>query len=334
MLEQDSSKIIVTENSISKNDTLRILFIGDSFTLPGVYEKYFKDIYISSTASPIKLVGSNSNTLYPYWGVDNEIYHEGYSGRSWEWFANYLESPFVFDAVGALDFDRYFSETLHGEKPDLVVLFMGICNMGLTDPYPIEVIDNLISSFFTTTKMLKLINSLTIKLPDAKLGVVLIPPPNEREYTHTDPDYWERKIMYHRLDQRYEDFFKNYNQNISVIPVSSNIDTFSSFGETDGVHPNPAGYMQIAHSIYGWVKYQISQMMTEPKNITISYSSSSANLSWGASSGAFLYNIYRSTEPYYGFVKIGTTTFTEFTDSGIDNSEKYFYKVTADNSLK
>ena len=337
-VEEDNSKIIVTNDTITHNDTLKVLIIGDSFTWMGISEKYIKDFYEKTSNHPIKFLGTKYNTYEQYHAVENGIYHEGYTGKTWYFFANDLLSPFVYDTVGAVDLNRYFNIELNGEKPDVVVIFLGINDIGSGDPSTIETIDLRIDTIFGSSQMTKIINSFVDVLPNAEIGIVLTPPLNEREDTYTNPaipDYWERKRMHHRLCQRYEDYFKTLNYpKISIIPVNVNIDTYLGFGVTDSIHPNDFGFKQIGYSIYGWLKYQISQWMTEPKNLLISYNTNSVYLNWEQSSGVFQYHIYRSANPYSGFIEIGTSTVTSYTDSNISGSTKYFYKVTADNSVK
>ncbi len=66
--------------------------------------------------------------------------------------------------------------------------------------------------------------------------------------------------------------------------------------------------------------------------ITVSVTSSEADISWDAVTGATYYHIYRSTDPYSGFTQINTTTGTSYQDTGVSAGNKYFYYVTADNS--
>ncbi len=54
-------------------------------------------------------------------------------------------------------------------------------------------------------------------------------------------------------------------------------------------------------------------------------------LKWEKNADADLsgYNVYRSATPLEGFQKIAKTEFTEFKDSGLINSQKYFYRISA-----
>ena len=74
--------------------------------------------------------------------------------------------------------------------------------------------------------------------------------------------------------------------------------------------------------------------LTSPLNHTITMSGSDANLTWDAVSGTTIYNIYRSTDSYNGFIKIGTSQTPVYNDTDLSGSNKYFYYVTAVNAKK
>src|ERR1700735_3041433 len=56
-------------------------------------------------------------------------------------------------------------------------------------------------------------------------------------------------------------------------------------------------------------------------------------LSWMASSGATGYNVQRSTSSGGPYTQISLPTATNFTDTGLTNGTKYFYVVSASNSV-
>lgn len=72
-------------------------------------------------------------------------------------------------------------------------------------------------------------------------------------------------------------------------------------------------------------------ILNSPKNISILNNGTENLLEWQESTLAELYKIYRSTEPYSGFEEIGTSLVSDFTDTDISGSNKYFYKVSAVN---
>ena len=70
-----------------------------------------------------------------------------------------------------------------------------------------------------------------------------------------------------------------------------------------------------------------------PENpATTTVTATEANLSWDAVSGATIYYIYRSTNPFSGFVQIGSSATPDYQDTDISTGNKYFYYITADNA--
>ncbi|NOR46076.1 MAG: hypothetical protein GQ534_10875 [Candidatus Delongbacteria bacterium] len=81
------------------------------------------------------------------------------------------------------------------------------------------------------------------------------------------------------------------------------------------------------------VVFTVSALMDAPQNpTTVSITASEVNLIWDAVDGATIYYVYRSTEPYSGFVQIGTSATLDYTDNDVSGSNKYFYYITADNA--
>lgn len=80
------------------------------------------------------------------------------------------------------------------------------------------------------------------------------------------------------------------------------------------------------------VRVSDSIIIASPQNLmTVSVTSSQAELSWDAVSGATSYRIYRSVDPYGTFIEVGTSATNGFTDTNVSAGNKYFYYVTASN---
>lgn len=71
-----------------------------------------------------------------------------------------------------------------------------------------------------------------------------------------------------------------------------------------------------------------------PENISVvTATSTEVDLSWDAVTGAVSYNIYRSvSDPYSGFVKIGTSDTPGFQDTDVSSGNRYFYYITSVNA--
>ena len=69
-----------------------------------------------------------------------------------------------------------------------------------------------------------------------------------------------------------------------------------------------------------------------PTNVSAAAaSSSSITISWSPVSGASGYYIYRSSISYGSFTRVGTSSSTSYTNSGLSANMTYFYKVSAYN---
>ncbi|MGD9706503.1 MAG: hypothetical protein AB7V07_02370 [Candidatus Delongbacteria bacterium] len=337
LLGTDGCQLLVTENNISQSDTLRMLFVGNSLTYAGKYERNIKTLMDESGSYPVKFLGTQ---FYNEQDSIDGIFHEGRAGWSWGTYCRSNLSPFVYSEFPGVDVERYLHEKLNDEIPDIVIFFLGVNDIFGINSTSLETIDAGITDIFKSWNMGLVIDEFEEALPNTPIGIVLIPVANER----LEPWYlqygdsakaWEYRQCQHRLEQRYIDHYNDLSrQNFSMIPVYPNIDTYNGYYETDARHPNLLGYNQISHSIYGWIKYQISQWMKEPENLIIVNSGSCASLSWDLMTGAAKYNIYRSPDPYAGFTLIGSTDGTSFIDPESSGSDQYFYRVTAENSLK
>ncbi|MBN2790755.1 MAG: DUF2817 domain-containing protein [Candidatus Delongbacteria bacterium] len=80
------------------------------------------------------------------------------------------------------------------------------------------------------------------------------------------------------------------------------------------------------------VKFIVSDALSSPVNVVPNTEAASCSLSWDAVTGATVYNIYRSTDPYSGFIKIDTSLTNLYIDNDILTGNKYFYYVTADDA--
>jgi len=80
--------------------------------------------------------------------------------------------------------------------------------------------------------------------------------------------------------------------------------------------------------------YDPTVILTEPENLFIIKNEPSAILTWDQVTGATIYNIYRSADPYNDFIQIGTSTVPSYEDSTVLSGNMYFYYISADNSKK
>jgi lysophospholipase L1-like esterase len=209
---------------------------------------------------------------------------EGYGGWTWKAFLSRYEvnsrepgkihkSPFVFprdEPPGySLDFNRYIREHLAGVSPDLICVLLGINDcFRLKAEAPTEMDQGI-------TEMLFHAETLTAEFrksaPKARIGICLVPPPNDRDAAF-ESNYkgsysrWNWRQVQHRLVERQlKHFGRRDKELIDIIPTELCVDTWNGYPENNGVHPNETGYQQIASTIYAWVKHASRRMEPEKK---------------------------------------------------------------------
>jgi hypothetical protein len=115
--------------------------------------------------------------------------------------------------------------------------------------------------------------------PDAKIAILPPVPPSASQDAfganyHSNQTRWgylkNQHLAVLRLMQTFGD---RENEKIYLVPAYTNLDCAHNFPSTlkaanarneskieratNGVHPAPAGYLQIADSIFGWIKSQV-----------------------------------------------------------------------------
>lgn len=260
---------------------LKVLCIGDSLTAASVY-----------TAEIAKLGSGDNNpqiTLLGTTGPGSGNVHEGYGGWRYETFldkwvpnpapnaaGNLKSSPFLFmeNDKPTFDFPRYLKEKLNGEMPDYITIMLGTNDVfGATD----ETRSDTVESMIGYAKIL--IDGIRAAAPNAKIAILPPVPPNASQDAfganyHSNQTRWgylkNQHLAVLRLMQTFGDREK---ENLYIVPAYTNIDCVHNFPSalkavnarnetkveraTNGVHPAPAGYMQIADSIFGWIKSQV-----------------------------------------------------------------------------
>jgi predicted outer membrane repeat protein len=83
---------------------------------------------------------------------------------------------------------------------------------------------------------------------------------------------------------------------------------------------------------YEWTSGTDPMYLLAPSDLTILRGVSSTQLDWAAVSGASIYKIYRSDDPYGTFTEIDTSVTNSYQDTDVAVGNKYFYYVTADNA--
>lgn len=253
----------------ANNDTCRLLIIGDSLTNATTYSNEIARLLSTPGNPKWQMLGTHKPK-----SAAAGVAHEGYGGWTWQRFVSQYEpkpdgtnrkrsSPFVYlgkDGKPGLDLPRYFKEECNDQKPDYVIIMLGIndCFSAKQDA-----IDEKIDGMLTQADIL--IKALQTAAPQAEVGICLTTPGNSRQeafYANYKDRYsrWGWKKIQHRLVQRQIEKFKGReNENLFIIPTELNLDIVDGYPVNNGVHPNKVGYQQIGASIYAWLKYRMEQ---------------------------------------------------------------------------
>ena len=253
----------------ASRDTCRLLIIGDSLTNATTYSNEIARLLSTPDNPKWQMLGTHKPK-----SAAAGVAHEGYGGWTWQRFVSQYEpkpdgtnrkrsSPFVYlgkDGKPGLDLPRYFKEECNDQKPDYVIIMLGIndCFSAKQDA-----IDEKIDGMFTQADIL--IKALQTAAPQAEVGICLTTPGNSRQeafYANYKDRYsrWGWKKIQHRLVQRQIEKFKGReNENLFIIPTELNLDIVDGYPVNNGVHPNKVGYQQIGASIYAWLKYRMEE---------------------------------------------------------------------------
>jgi lysophospholipase L1-like esterase len=281
ILATGSTSIHVAKADAGAAKPIKVLCIGDSLTAASIY-----------TAEIAKLGSGDNNpqvTLLGTTGPGSGNVHEGYGGWRYETFldkwvanpapdaaGNLKSSPFLFmeNDKPTFDFPRYLKEKLNGEMPDYVTIMLGTNDVfGATDETRSDSVESMIGYAKT------LIDGILAALPNAKIAILPPVPPNASQDAfganyHSNQTRWGyRKNQFQAVLRLTQVFGDRENENLYIVPAYTNLDCAHNFPSaliavnarnetklmrgTNGVHPAAPGYLQIADSIFGWLKSQL-----------------------------------------------------------------------------
>jgi hypothetical protein len=271
-LAEQSMTWHVTPASLSAGRGLTLLIVGDSLTHATIYPNDLA----RRLSAPGQPTWSMLGTHRPA-SAQPGVAHEGYGGWTWQRFVTHYEpnpdpaqrkhsSPFVFleNDQPKLDVPRYFRDSCDGKTPDVVTFLLGINDCFGANPNDPAAMDQRIDQVFAQAEtMLKAFREAA---PHAELAVCLTTPPNARE-SGFEANYkgkytrWGWKRIQHRLVQRQlKQFGGREAEGIFVVPTELNLDPVAGYPVDNGVHPNAAGYQQVAASLHAWLMGQMGRM--------------------------------------------------------------------------
>lgn len=272
VLQQGRTTLHVAPRAAGADRSLRLLVVGDSLTAATLYPN-----------DMAKLLGGPGNPKWTMLGTSKPpsagpgVAHEGYGGWKWIDFLSKFDpnppattpgtpprkttSPFVFRdqaGKGRLDIARYFRESCDNQPPDVVTFLLGINDCFGANPEDRKLMDAKIDEVLDNAE--KLLAEFRKAAPRAVFAVGLTTPPNSRQAAF-EANYkdrytrWGWKRIQHRLVQRMiERFTGREVEGIHIVPTELNLDPINGYPANNGVHPNAAGYAQVAASFYCWLK--------------------------------------------------------------------------------
>lgn len=272
LLESKSCVLkVITVDAPQSPKSIQLLIIGDSLTHASAYPNEIGRLLSQDDHPKWKMLGTHKPS-----SAAKGVAHEGYGGWTWSRFVTQYEpnpdgthrkrsSPFVFlneDSKPQLDMPRYFAESCEDQRPDYVVIMLGINDCFSAPPDDIAGMDDRIDTMFNYAD--QLLAAIKDAAPNAQIGICLTTPPNARQaafqanykdrYTR-----WGWKRIQHRLVQRQIQYVDaKADPNISIVPTHLNLDPTDGYPANNGVHPNDVGYKQVGASVYSWLKWRFS----------------------------------------------------------------------------
>ncbi len=283
LIDEASTMIHVSPADAGAGEEISLLIVGDSLTNATYYPREVYKLMQGESNPALTMVGSHAG------GGKNPtdgVAHEGYGGWRWSTFCTRWsdddpyrgKSKFLreIDGEPTLDFQRYLDTYNDGEAPDFITVLLG-CNdtFSATEEDIEERIDDM---FGWADKLLAEFQSVA---PDTQIGILLLVPPSAsqdafgRNYKCRQTRWQYRRNQHRVVERQLEKFGDSADDNIFIVPANVNLDCEHNYPAreepvnarndtkiqraSNGVHPAPEGYYQIADSIYYWLKYRLSR---------------------------------------------------------------------------
>lgn len=257
---------VISPAKVATDREASLLIIGDSLTHATIYPNELSQ-RLTESGVRWKMFGTHRppNAL-------PGVAHEGYGGWKWQTFLTHFEpnpdpdktrrkhsSPFVFldGDKPKVDVPRFLQEACDGNAPDFIICKLGINDAFGFDPNDPAQLDGQIDALFSQAETL--INAFRDAAPNAELGLCLTTPGNARDeafqnnYEGRYPRWGWKRIQHRLVERQIRQFSARENEKIRIIPTELNLDTVGGYPESNAVHPNEAGYRQIAASIHAWL---------------------------------------------------------------------------------
>ncbi len=284
LVGEGGTEIIVSPADAGADQPVSLMIVGDSLTDASGYPRELYRLFQNPGNAKVTFIGSHSGSGKPIGGFA----HEGYGGWTWKAFLTQWsteepqhyrsKSKFLVEKDGkpVFDFKAYCEKNAGGKPPDFITIMLGINDVGNAPEENREtVIDGILKNADT------LIAGFLKDAPNAVIGVGLVVPPAASQDAF-GANYkcslarWPYRCNQHRLVERMIVHFAGAKQkNVSLVPLHVNLDCENGYPtaeepinarepgmvlhQVNGVHPGRSGYLQIADSFYGWLKFQLAR---------------------------------------------------------------------------
>jgi lysophospholipase L1-like esterase len=246
----------VVPNSQGSGVTRKLLLVGDSTTAGG---QVATELVRMASTNGFKLTALGTQGTYTN-------LHEGRSGWRFADFYSGLNSPFT-NGAGAFDFNHYLTNNSLAMAAGDWVIF----NLGINDVFSYSTDATLSAGVATMlTTYSNMVHSVTNTVPGIRVGLCVTIPPSVSQDAFGN-NYWTGQTYWRYRRNRYLLAEQMVAYPIGAkVPINAALDcehnmntatrTFNarnSATETflsNGVHPAQSGYLQIADSIWAFLK--------------------------------------------------------------------------------
>ena len=270
IVESASTTVKIVPQQAGADKKIRLLIVGDSLTHASVYPNEVARLLETPGNPEWKMLGTHKPS-----GAAERVAHEGYGGWTWAAFNSKFaadatkpgsSSPFVFadsDGKPSLNVIRYFDERCEGDRPDFIIVKLGINDcFGFNSGDPKQ-LDVQIDGVFVQAE--KLLSEWRRAAPDAEIGVCLTTPGNSRDeaFVANYKDRYSRmgwnRIQHRLVERQIAHFGERNSEKIFLVPTELNLDVVDGYPANNAVHPNAHGYQQIGKTIFSWIKWRLSE---------------------------------------------------------------------------
>jgi hypothetical protein len=259
----------------------KLIILGHSLVDQGIMPYYLRQM----TDEPVNPTITHHGTRISW--SDFLTHHEGKGGSSWNYFAHDTASPLIKN--GQINFRAYFDNVICTNcNPDYFVIQLDINDFlvtallnGTVQQDARDFIDEKYNA-----DVLPIITALRATAPNAKIGICLTPPANDRPnvfLNHFGPltilkDTFRWKKITNTIYAKYTEYFEGkQNENIFLVPIHLGVDNINHYDDIDPFHPFPAGsalsanngYLPISKSIYAWLKNMMGTGINNICNLNV-----------------------------------------------------------------